>query len=467
MIHLFGEDKLRAVAYYRHSAEDKQENSVGIQREQVENFAVKEGVEILEHFQDEGFTGTNADRPGFQEMFNKWVRNSGAPRIDYVLVYDASRFGRFQSTPEALRLLVECDERGINLATVNRGLPRKETSVMDYLILILDFAQAGEYSKLLSDKVTHGCIKVSEQGYSAGGTAPYGYVRVLLSETRERLEVLHPGQWKVIANQRVSFEPSMDGEAETVERIFKEFVTKGLFPEEIADGLNQSKLLTAKSKKWTTSRVTKILANETYMGTRVYNKVSSRLNQEKRRNSPDEWTRCLNAHKAIVDELMFRKAQERLYWLRPASRGQASRKFRLTQSYVWRYIDAILQSFNEDQQYYVRRNLPVVFGSTYLVNDEKRSCFYIPTEAKKFGKLFVVSVDSTAAKPSVDGINLIDMQEIGWSSYFILSQNDDQPTVALADLGTELQKVSGAVIVQLSPWLNTVPELVTSSQATA
>ena len=114
-------------------------------------------------------------------MFDKWIRNPEAQRIDFVIVYDASRFGRFQSTPEAHRLLVECDERKTNLATVNRGLPRKETSVMDYLILILDFAQAGEYSKLLSDKVTYGCIKVSEQGYSAGGTAPYGYNRVLCS----------------------------------------------------------------------------------------------------------------------------------------------------------------------------------------------------------------------------------------------------------------------------------------------
>ncbi|HUD20854.1 MAG TPA: recombinase family protein [Candidatus Saccharimonadales bacterium] len=370
MIHLFGEDKLRAVAYYRHSAEDKQENSVEIQREQVEKFAAKEGVEILEHFQDEGFTGTNANRPGFQTMFDKWVRNPEAARIDFVLVYDASRFGRFQSTPEALRLLVECDERKINLATVNRGLPRKETSVMDYLILILDFAQAGEFSKLLSEKVTYGCIKVSEQGYSAGGTAPYGYVRVLLSEARERLEVLNPGERKVISNQRVTFEPSVNGEAEIVKRIFREFVSKGYFPDEIAEHLNRDNIPTAKLKQWRPSGIAHILANETYAGTRVYNKVSSRLNQEKRRNLSSEWTRCPDAHKALVSEETFRKAQERLYWLKPASRSRTVRQFRSTQAYVWRYIDEVLQGFSEDQQFYLRRNLPVVFGSTYMVGDE-------------------------------------------------------------------------------------------------
>ncbi|MEK7202646.1 MAG: recombinase family protein [Patescibacteria group bacterium] len=460
MIHLFGEDKLRAVAYYRHSAEDKQENSVGNQREQVEEFAAKVDVEILEHFQDEGFTGTNANRPGFQAMLNKWVHDPNAPKIDYILVYDASRFGRFQSRPEAWELLVQLDKRGTKLATVNRGLPKPGSNVMDDIMLVLDFAQAGEQSALLSEKVFYGCNKISGQGYSAGGCAPYGYVRILLNEQRDRVDVLNLGERKMISNQRVSFEPAINGEAEVVKRIFREFVSRGYFPDEITDRLNHDKIVTAKQNEWTTHGIINVLSNETYIGTRVYNKVSSRLNQEKRRNRPSVWTRCLNAHPAIIDELTFRKAQERLYWLRPASHGQSIRQFRSTQSYVWRYFTEIFQRFTEDQQFYLRSNLPVVFGNTYVVGDEKRSCFYIPSKAKRFGKLFAITIDNASEKPSVDSINLVDVQEIGWSNFFITSQNDERPVIDANKIDATLENVCEEVLAQCSPWLKVAPEAV-------
>jgi DNA invertase Pin-like site-specific DNA recombinase len=44
----------RAVAYYRHSAQDRQENSIPIQREQVRQWAEKNGVEIIDEFEDAG-----------------------------------------------------------------------------------------------------------------------------------------------------------------------------------------------------------------------------------------------------------------------------------------------------------------------------------------------------------------------------------------------------------------------------
>ena len=51
----------RAVAYYRHSAQDRQENSIPIQREQVHQWAEKNGVEIIEEFEDAGKSGLNAE----------------------------------------------------------------------------------------------------------------------------------------------------------------------------------------------------------------------------------------------------------------------------------------------------------------------------------------------------------------------------------------------------------------------
>jgi hypothetical protein len=52
---------VRAVAYYRHSAQDRQENSIPIQQEQVRQWADGHGVEIIEEFADHGRSGLNSE----------------------------------------------------------------------------------------------------------------------------------------------------------------------------------------------------------------------------------------------------------------------------------------------------------------------------------------------------------------------------------------------------------------------
>ena len=69
-----GKPLIRAVAYYRHSAQDRQENSIPIQQEQVRAFADENGIEIIHEFSDAGKSGLNAEgRPAFTEMMDEWV----------------------------------------------------------------------------------------------------------------------------------------------------------------------------------------------------------------------------------------------------------------------------------------------------------------------------------------------------------------------------------------------------------
>jgi len=53
--------RFRAVAYYRHSAQDRQENSVAIQQEQVQQWARENGVDIIHEFSDRGKSGLTAE----------------------------------------------------------------------------------------------------------------------------------------------------------------------------------------------------------------------------------------------------------------------------------------------------------------------------------------------------------------------------------------------------------------------
>ena len=79
--------------YERLSRDDEQQgesNSIINQKKYLEDYARSHGFKNIRHFSDDGFTGTNFNRPGFQEMLDE-VK---AGNIETVIVKDMSRFGR-------------------------------------------------------------------------------------------------------------------------------------------------------------------------------------------------------------------------------------------------------------------------------------------------------------------------------------------------------------------------------------
>ncbi len=114
--------KLRAVAYYRHSAQDRQENSIPIQRDQVREWADKNGVEIIQEFSDAGKSGlTSEGRPAFTELMDQWVKQ----RTDftYILCLDVSRWGRFQDIDLSAQFSAECKKHGKQVIYTTIGKP--------------------------------------------------------------------------------------------------------------------------------------------------------------------------------------------------------------------------------------------------------------------------------------------------------------------------------------------------------
>ena len=111
----------RAVAYYRHSAQDRQENSIPLQRDQVREWADKNGVEIIQEFADPGKSGLTAEgRPAFTQMMDQWVKQRHD--FDYVLCLDVSRWGRFQDIDLSAQYSAECKRHGkqVNIYTTTR-----------------------------------------------------------------------------------------------------------------------------------------------------------------------------------------------------------------------------------------------------------------------------------------------------------------------------------------------------------
>jgi len=412
----------KAVAYYRHSAEDKQENSVAIQRQHAEKFAREHNIEIIHEEADEGETGLLDTRPAFTRLFAEWVENKDS-HFDYVFIYDVSRWGRFQDQTQGAYWEYVCKKNGKEVVYILMGFPSDPLSAS--LQIAVQRYMAADYSRQLSSKVFYGCVKVSEQGYSAGGTAVYGMARLLLDVNKQPIRILKTGEHKQIANERVSFTPKEDETTETVREIFNLFVKERHLIPDIVTRLNQKEVLSANGKRWDKSKVIKILTDETYIGTRIYNKTWGRLKQKSYKNPRSEWVITPNAFKAVVDEQLFRNAQERLYWLFPSNwrKGfyaiKKAKKNIRNDIFQW-LLDKGLTAFEAAKTV---SELPIIFA---VKNEHKGIsfwCFLISEDTRRFDNVLAVSVVPDTKK-MIDDFFLFSVHDFTRTNFLVLSQNN-------------------------------------------
>ncbi|PUB33716.1 DNA invertase Pin-like site-specific DNA recombinase [Elizabethkingia sp. YR214] len=414
----------KAIAYYRHSAEDKQENSVAIQREHTENFARENNIDIIHEESDEGKSGLTANRPGFERLFANWVENNNAPSFSYVLVYDVSRWGRFQDGDQAAYFVHLCKKHGKEVIYVSRGFPDQANQLFSSLETSIQRYMAAEYSRQLSDKVFHGCIKVSQQGYSAGGSAVYGMTRLLLDVNKEIIRPLKLGEHKQIANERVSFAPKNDETTVAVKTIYDLFVNKRYSISDIVNFLNEKEILSANGKLWDRSKIIKVLTQEAYIGTRIYNKTKGRLKQKIHSNPRSEWVVVPKAFKATIDEQVFIKAQERLYWILPNNWRKGINAIKKAKKNLYQDIfrwllNKGLTDFDIDE---IVHKLPIVFGIKVEQESISRWCFVITEDARKYDNILGVGVVSNSKKV-IDNFFLFSTQDFTKTNFLIFQSN--------------------------------------------
>jgi DNA invertase Pin-like site-specific DNA recombinase len=299
--------RLRGIAYYRHSARDRQENSVAIQQELVQKWAKENGVDIIFDFADRGKSGLTAEgRDGFNDMMENWVKKR--QDFDFVLCLDVSRWGRFQDIDLSATYSAECKKHGKQVIYTTLGMPRPDDPLYPVYVQFERF-RAAQFSKELSVKVSQGCIRIAQQGFWVGGRPPYGYHRLLLDEARQPVHVLEHHQKKGIQNQRVTLTLGPEEQVTTVRRIFHEFIEAGRDTDHIAESLNREGIRSARGGLWNASKVRQILTNVMYAGTLVYNKTTKKLKTPTRRNPPDQWVRTVGAFVGVVEPAVFDRAQ--------------------------------------------------------------------------------------------------------------------------------------------------------------
>lgn len=299
--------KIKAAEYVRMSTEHQQYSNDN-QSTTMHRYAEQRGYEIVRTYADEGKSGLNIDgRPALQRLLND-IEN-GQAGFTALLVYDVSRWGRFQDPDEAASYELRCRRAGVQVHYCAEQF-ENDGSIGSSIIKTVKRAMAGEYSRELSVKVFAGQANLIRLGFRQGGPAGFGLRRMLVDQAGEEKGQLGPGEHKSIATDRVILVPGPEREIEIVRTIYRRFVEDGLLEQEVADELNRQGVVTDLGHQWSRGTIHQILINEKYIGNNVWARTSCKLKGAHVRNDPAEWVRADSVFTGIVSVSSFTAAQD-------------------------------------------------------------------------------------------------------------------------------------------------------------
>ncbi|HEX3999423.1 MAG TPA: recombinase family protein [Pirellulales bacterium] len=282
---------IAATAYYRMST-DRQDKSIGEQREAVERFAREHGYRIIRTYRDEGISGDKTEkRLGFRQMITDAQERGD---FELILAWDQDRFGRFNSI-EAGHWIYPLMQAGIRLETIAQG----KIDWNDFSgRLMYQIQQEGKHQFLrdLARNSLRGLISRAKTGKWCGGPPAFGYE---IGED-EHLQFGNPAH---VAAVREVFQLRL----------------QGMGYRTIANQLNAKGTPSPSGKKWSHDAVRIVLGRETYLGIvslggRKQGKYFTASDDlvtavVPGKNQPTRATRTENAHPAIIDQETFDAAQ--------------------------------------------------------------------------------------------------------------------------------------------------------------
>lgn len=283
--------------YERLSQEDGQEgesNSIANQKKILERYCRDHGFTGIRHYEDDGYSGTSFNRPGFQEM----LADVKAGKISRVIVKDMSRFGR-----DYLQVGMYTDilfpDFGVHFIAVNDGV---DSTRGDNEFTAIRNVFNEMYARDTSKKIRATWQSKGKSGEHLTTIPPYGY----------RKDPEDKRKWII------------DPEAAAVVQKIFSLCVDGMGPTQIATWLQQNKILnptaycrahglptankpTADPCKWTNETVSRTLERVEYLGHTVNFKTKKQSYKSKKKlwNDPSEWAIFENTQQPIIDESVF------------------------------------------------------------------------------------------------------------------------------------------------------------------
>ncbi len=220
------ESTLRNAAAYVRMSTEHQQYSIANQLDVLREYAARHGWNIVKVYADEGRSGLNiAGRAALPQMISEVLTKK--VNFAHILVYDVSRWGRFQDPDEAAHYEFICREAGVPVHYCAEPFDNN-LSLASTIAKNLKRAMAGEYSRELSVKVFRGACRLVQLGYKQGGSAIYGLRRMLIDQHGQPKAILKRGEQKCLQTDRVVYMPGPEEEIKVVRWIFEAFVVEGL-----------------------------------------------------------------------------------------------------------------------------------------------------------------------------------------------------------------------------------------------
>lgn len=295
------------VAEYVRMSTDLQIYSPANQSAAIEAYADAHGMQVVRTYLDEGRSGLDL---GGRHALQRLLRDvrSGHAEYEAVLVYDVSRWGRFQNSDEAAYYEYLCTRAGIRVFYVAEPF-ENDGSPLTTILKGLKRAMAAEFSRELSEKVFAGQSRLARLGFRQGASAGYGMQRFLVDSMGREKGPLQKGERKSITSDRILLVPGDPREVAIVKLIFEQYVA-GSSTADLAETLNACGVRTSTGKRWTRCTIREVLMNEKYIGNNIFGRYSRKLRQPGVFNPENEWARKDAAFPALVSPHTFRCAQE-------------------------------------------------------------------------------------------------------------------------------------------------------------
>lgn len=296
------------VAQYLRMSTERQQYSMENQSLAIQSYAESHGFTVIQTYSDAARSGLVLKRRSGLRQLIQDVASGHAP-YKAILVYDISRWGRFQDTDESAHYEFLCKAAGIPVHYCAEIFPNDGT-LPSLIMKALKRTMAGEYSRELSVKVFAGHQRLARLGFKQGGLPGYGLRRMLLSRDREPKQQLSNGERKSIATDRVILVPGPTEEIEVVREIYRMFAKEKRSIAYIKRDLNRRGIKRDDGSIWKYGAVHKILAHPKYAGCHVYGQTSQKLCTPTIHLPQGQWVMTPAAFEAIIDETTYEAVQK-------------------------------------------------------------------------------------------------------------------------------------------------------------
>lgn len=226
-----------AVIYARYSSDNQTEQSIEGQLRVCEQYAKNNDIVILKTYIDRAMTGTNDNRPDFQQM----IKDSASKEWQNIIVYKLDRFSRNKYETAKYKKILK--DNGVKLISAMENIPDTPEGII--LESLLE-GMAEYYSAELSQKVKRGMNETRLKGNFTGGTIIYGY---------------NVENHKVVINEE---------QAEVVRFIYEQYALS-VYVKDIIQKLNEKHIYN-RGKPFARNTIYNILKNEKYSGIYRHNK---------------------------------------------------------------------------------------------------------------------------------------------------------------------------------------------------